>query len=242
MGEKNVADYYDSFTDYQLKKKITIRHRTIFNNLINIGLKRNSQVLEIGCGIGTFTSLMARYIKKGHITAVDISPKSIEIAKKDLCKSYPNIYFIVSDMSDFSSEKKFDFIVLPDVLEHIPIEQHFNIFKILRAHSHNSTKILINIPSPFYLRWVHKHKPELLQIIDQPIDSDILFKNIYDNDFHIKSLNTYSLHVQEGDYQCIIAQAQKGKAFENITYNSFITNVIKGILCKIKTYFILLTR
>jgi trans-aconitate 2-methyltransferase len=236
MADNNVAAFYDSFTNYQLNMKINIRHRTLFNNLMNIGFNKTSNVLEIGCGIGTLTSLMANYNKAGHIMAVDISPKSIDIAKNYSCNKYKNIVFIVSDMTDFYSDTAFDFIVLPDVLEHIPLEQHSNLFKTFRKYCHDNTKILINIPSPFYLRWVHKYKPDLLQVIDQPLDSDLLFTNIYDNDFHVVSLNTYSLHAKEGDYQSIVLGIGAKKAFNSITKYSYFHNLLSEIRAIINTW------
>lgn len=122
---------------------------------------------------------------------------------------YSNISFEVSDMSNFSKEIKFDYVVLPDVLEHIPIENHFSLFKTLKEHTHENSVVHINIPDPHYLRWVHKNNPKELQIIDQPIDADILTANIYPNDFCLYSLQTYSLSIKEGDYQSIILKRRK---------------------------------
>lgn len=199
----NIKGYYDEFTSHQKNMGVHVRHRTILKNLKKEGLKPNSNVLEIGCGIGTVTQLIAKYCKNGKVVAADISPKSIEIAKK-LNNQFNNIEFIVNDMLEFKHQIIFDFVVLPDVLEHIPIEQHLNLFKKIKEHTHEGSTVLINIPSPAYLRWVHKNHPEQLQIIDQPIDTNILVENVYPNDFWIQSLNTYALSIKEGDYQTIV--------------------------------------
>lgn len=216
QSSKDISSFYDGFASHQKKTGTNIRHRTIFRNLKNAGLKKDSSVLEIGCGIGTVTSLIAKYALKAKIVAVDISPQSIEIAKQ-VQKHFPNIQFIVSDMTDFKSELKFDFVVLPDVLEHIPVEQHRNLFNVIRKHTHPDSTVLINIPNPPYLRWLRKNKPNVLQIIDQPISTDILLNDVYANDFHLHSLNVYSLSIKEGEYQCIILKRQKEYELKKVT-------------------------
>ena len=77
----DVSKYYDKFSSYQSKVGINIRHRSIFKNIKREGLSRNSFVLEIGCGIGTLTGLIAGVVTTGRIVSIDISPKSIEMAK-----------------------------------------------------------------------------------------------------------------------------------------------------------------
>ena len=71
--KEQVKEYYDTFKEHQKKLGINIRHRTILKNLKNAGLKPNSNVLEIGCGIGTVSHLILKQIpvllvlyKHGH--------------------------------------------------------------------------------------------------------------------------------------------------------------------------------
>jgi 2-polyprenyl-3-methyl-5-hydroxy-6-metoxy-1,4-benzoquinol methylase len=82
-------------------------------------------------------------------------------------------------MSAFSHKVLFDFIVLPDVLEHIPVEQHSNLFKNLSAVSSPKAIVLINIPEPNCLNWIRKHNPEKLQIIDQSLSMQDLLNNSF---------------------------------------------------------------
>ena len=78
----NVSEFYDQYSKQQLNTGVHIRHYTILTRLKKAGLKPNHRVLEVGCGIGTLTGLLGSYLKDGKLTAVDISPESIEIAKK----------------------------------------------------------------------------------------------------------------------------------------------------------------
>src|SRR5688572_25893429 len=119
-NREEVSTFYDNRVADQVRIGINLRHRTIFRLLKKNGLNRYQRVLEIGCGVGPVTSLILKLVRDGFVHAVDISPKSIEQAKVNL-SSRTNLSLSVSDMSDFSAPEKFHVIVLPDVLEHIPI-------------------------------------------------------------------------------------------------------------------------
>lgn len=200
IDRKQISEFYDGYAAQQNKIGVNIRHRTIIKNLVKAGLDNSSNVLEIGCGIGTLTSLLVK--KSGQLLAVDISPSSIEMAKKNLGQ-YHNISFLVSDMSDFLATQKFDFIVLPDVLEHIPVEQHENLFHQISKNLKPNGRVCINIPDPYALEWIRNNKPELLQIIDQSLYTDILTPAIYKNNLVIDKLVRYQLQATLPDYQWI---------------------------------------
>lgn len=205
---KDISNFYDAYTKHQKKIGVNLRHRTILRKLKENGLKPGMSVLEIGCGIGTVTGLVGAYVNPGKVVAVDISPESIEIAKKTY-SAKTNLEFMVSDMSDFSYDHKFDFVLLPDVLEHIPVEQHLNLFSVLRKHMHIDSVICINIPAPRFLAYCHKYTPEVLQIIDQPLNTSELLQKVYANDLYIEHLQTYSLQYVDGDYQWIVLRPNK---------------------------------
>ena len=199
-NRKQIADFYDQYSDQQKKIWVNIRHRSIMQRLQKNGLNGSSNVLEIGCGVGTLTSLLVK--KAGQVLAVDISPASIEMAKKNL-GNHSNIRFLVSDMSDFSTTEKFDLIVLPDVLEHIPVEQHHALFGKLKNVLSPKGKICIHIPDPYALEWIRKHTPELMQIIDQSLYTDQLLGSIYPHQLTLHKLERYCLQKELPDYQWI---------------------------------------
>ncbi len=203
VSKEEVSNYYNDFKDHQAKLGINIRHRTIFKNLKKLGLHSNSTVLEIGCGIGTVSHLILKQITSGQFVGVDISEKSIVLAKKNNA-FHKKAEFFVNDMSNFQHPLKFDYVVLPDVLEHIPVEQHSNIFKILSKHTHEKTTILINIPEPFTLDWLRRNKPEALQIIDQSLSIKDLSANCYTHGFYIFSITPYGLQFEHEEYLSIV--------------------------------------
>lgn len=199
---EQIGKWYDGFAGRQLKTSVNLRHYKIMEFLASAGLSRNDRVLEIGCGIGTLTGLLARYLRKGEIVAVDISPESVEVARKRLSQA-SNVLFMVSDMTDFNHTEVFDFIILPDVLEHIPIGQHRGLFRTLAEHMHDNSVILIHIPHPRALDYIRATSPEQMQIIDQSLEADTLLGDAYANGLTLISYYSYSLFDREHDYAVI---------------------------------------
>jgi trans-aconitate 2-methyltransferase len=202
-SKQEVEEFYNAFKEQQQKLGVNIRHRTILRNLKKAGLKPDSNVLEIGCGIGTVSSLILKFLSQGKFVGADISGESIALAKK-MNGIYKNAEFIVNDMSAFTHILKFDFVVLPDVLEHIPVEQHNNLFKVISNVTTKDSVVLINIPEPNFLDWTRKTHPEKLQIIDQSLSMQDLLNNCYPHGFKLYSMNSYCLHHTSPDYTTIV--------------------------------------
>ncbi|HRG01847.1 MAG TPA: methyltransferase domain-containing protein [Bacteroidia bacterium] len=198
-----VKEYYDTFKEHQKKLGINIRHRTILKNLKNAGLKTNSNVLEIGCGIGTVSHLILKQIPEGSFVGLDISSESIKMAQQ-FNAFHKKAEFMVNDMSNFTHKTKFDFVVFPDVLEHIPVEQHANIFKTISELTTPNATVIINIPEPNYLDWIRKNEPNRLQIIDQSLSMQDLLNNCYPYGFKVYSIIPYALHYDVNDYLAIV--------------------------------------
>lgn len=206
ITENRIKQYYNAYARQQGETGVNERHKSILKRLIASGLKKNSQVLEIGCGIGTQSGLILKFLsKKGSLCSYDISDKSIKIAKETYAK-YHNVKFICGDVTDIGVNGEYDVIVLPDVIEHIPIKKHDILFNNLRKVLKPTGFMLINIPFANYLEWVHHNRPELLQIIDQPIYLDALSIILSKNNYIIETVRTYSVYNKPYDYQTIVCK------------------------------------
>jgi trans-aconitate 2-methyltransferase len=216
MGIKNVSEYYDNYIDKQLESGINDRIYHLYQKLLRLGLKPTSNVLELGSGIGTMSFLLSKYIKKGKIVAVDLSPKSIEFAKQRI--KTPNIIFVADDIVNYHPFiQNIDFITLFDIIEHVPIEKHDDLFRTIAVNCSDHTKVLINIPNPAYIEYDQVNNPEALQIIDQPIPLRSILENLEKNGLSLLCFETYSVWV-ENDYQFFLIE--KKKAFKEITLSS----------------------
>ncbi len=229
-SKRQVEEFYNSFKEHQLDLGVNVRHRTIFKNLKKAGLKSDSKVLEIGCGIGTVSSLILSFITNGKFVGVDISDESIATAKKINAK-HSNAEFLVNDMSAFDHQLRFDFVVLPDVMEHIPVDQHYNLFRVLNTVTTPKATVLINHPEPNYLDWVRRTNPERLQIIDQSLSMQDMLNNCYPHGFKLFSMHSYCLHYTKPDYTLIILK--KDMASENYHLKSAIARGLQNTKSKL---------
>lgn len=219
-NRQEVSDYYANFRSEEKNLKLNVRHYQVFSHLLDAGLKKTDRILEIGCGFGTITSLMAKYISSGSIVATDISVERIEACRRAF-KGNPKVEFVITDMTDYVPKEKFDFIVLPDVLEHIPLEAHPELFKLISSVLKEHGKILIHIPHPFSISYFRKHKPEALQIIDQSVHTDLLSASVYPAGLVIHSLMSYQLSNDKPDYQIIqIRKRNEYNSLSNISVNA----------------------
>lgn len=98
--------------------ELWIHCRECLNLLLDHITLRGRKVLEIGCGVGRWASLMSD--KGAHYVGVGISPKMVEIAKKNI----PNgeFYVINGEKLDFPNNY-FDLTFSVTVLHHNPDNQ-----------------------------------------------------------------------------------------------------------------------
>src|ERR1043166_504537 len=63
--------------------------------IARLGVEPDSRVLDIGCGSGWATRLLADYAFNGRVTGIDISDEMIRVAR-EASTSYPNVNFEVA--------------------------------------------------------------------------------------------------------------------------------------------------
>jgi len=195
-----VAAYYDGHAaKVQRRVGVNQRHRGILQRLERSGLRPYHRVLEIGCGIGTLTTLLSKALPKGHVHAADISPSAITMARSSLSHT-KNVEFMVSDMSEMSWARMYDRIVLPDVLEHIPEEQHQQLFGLLAAHLVPEGRVCINIPDPEALDHLRRTDPGQLQIIDQSLAILPMAQRFAQHGLVLDHYGPYRIWANEPDY------------------------------------------
>src|SRR5215216_2604198 len=77
--------------------------------------------LEIGCGTGAFSRLLAA--RSDQVVAIDLSPNMIQVAR-GRSQKYTNINFQTIDVMDADlPSESFDCIVSVATLHHLPIER-----------------------------------------------------------------------------------------------------------------------
>ncbi len=83
-----------------------------------LGSERAASALELGCGPGTWTEILAERAER--VTAVDISTEMLAQARHALA-SRPNVRFVHSDVARFHSQgERFERLISVRVLEYVP--------------------------------------------------------------------------------------------------------------------------
>lgn len=109
--------------------------KTVYEDYIidNKSVNKNIQILNFGCGIGKSEKFINKYFTNCTIFSVDVSEKSINIAKEKN-KEFNNIEFIKFDkVEELKLDANFDFIFVANVFHHIPEELHLTTLKCLRS-------------------------------------------------------------------------------------------------------------
>jgi SAM-dependent methyltransferase len=211
MDQREISGFYDDFAPQQVQTGANERLVSLYRRLRDLGLRRNSNVLELGCGVGVFTKLIAGTVTSGTIEAVDLSEKSIAIAR-ELLKGKSNVRFAASDVVHYPPKTEaFHFITLMDVIEHIPLGDHPALFSRIASYASEETLICINIPNPAYIEYVKKHHPAGLQIIDQPVHLQPLLEVLEGKALELIFFEKYSIWQRE-DYHFMVLR--KERAFE----------------------------
>lgn len=112
-------------------------------------------ILEIGCGNGNFTELLAQ--QDSDLTAIDLNEKFVDATMNRL-RGKSGIKVLVADATQITwttsqsvfEEKSFDTIILLDVLEHIAAD-----IQLLQHLSHglrSGGKLIVKVPA---LNWLY---------------------------------------------------------------------------------------
>ena len=161
-------------------------------------------VLDLGCGVGKFSRLLAKYTDE--VVAIDLSPKSIEIAEQR-STDFTNIDFQVADISQWQfPSAHFDTIASIATVHHLALEDLLPklraslkpggvliILDLLKHHNIQDTLIdLIAVPlNWWFLATKNKHikpSPEAAEVMKEHLRTDE-----YLNFSQVKKIYTDSL-------------------------------------------------
>jgi len=95
-------------------------HNSHYHNFLLSQIPDNCEhILEIGCGAGRFSQLLAQRAAK--VLAIDLSPQMIRVAQENAAR-YPNIDFVLGDVLEYPLRvDHFDGIATLTTLHHLPL-------------------------------------------------------------------------------------------------------------------------
>lgn len=102
------ADQYLKFEDERTRPSVDLLHR--------VRVEAPRRVIDLGCGPGNSTELLARRFADARVEAVDSSPDMIEKAKKRL----PDATFGLADIATWRPAQPYDVIFANAVMQWLP--------------------------------------------------------------------------------------------------------------------------
>ena len=114
MNKDTIKEFFDGYAPIWDNEPIADTH--IINTILdNAEVKENIDILDIGCGTGV---MFPFYIEKNvnSITAVDLSPEMVKIAKS----KFPQADVICDDAESITFDKQFDVVMIYNAFPHFP--------------------------------------------------------------------------------------------------------------------------
>lgn len=164
-GETNFAN---------LRPVALIRFSRKAKTILSLSKGKNTRILDLGCGTGILSKYILEQNPEVRIEGVDISPKAIEVAKKNL-KNFKNAKFRVGDTGKLPfKDNTFDVVAGNSILHHVSLEEA--IPEIIRV-SKEGAKVWFSEPN--YLNpqiFIQKHVPFIKNMMQDSEDERAFFK------------------------------------------------------------------
>ncbi len=220
-----VRRFYDEFSisrmlNYRLRKNRRIE-KAIARILPLVA--DNSQILDLGCGIGLVTERMALKAKDGFVRACDISEQNIWYAQQTVKAA--NVEFRRLDvLVEFQELQKWisaplDLVVLVDVLEHLPPQDHQPLFSNLRQILCDNGTMVLTYPSPQYQRHLRAENPAELQVIDEIIELEYLLTLAKNTGFGLRLFSLENMWLENQYVHCILQTSTELRPLTEATPN-----------------------
>lgn len=173
-------------------------------NFVNKSIPHDiTRILDIGCGIGYSSWLLKRHFTKANVLGIDLSNKSIDVAKKLFV--HPQIIFNAGDITRLSINDSFDLITMLDIYEHIPKNSREPLHERLRDLISDNGWLVVTTPTVEHQAYLRETRPEGLQIIDEDLSIEDLIKLAQNLNMGVTSLRKVAVwHYY--DYQHLVAR------------------------------------
>jgi SAM-dependent methyltransferase len=168
-SQAEAAVFYDAHVARRLESFVegNARVERAWRTVVDWAPPSPRRVLEVGCGIGDVSWRMARLWPGAHVTGLDLSRKSVEMARRLF--ALPNLTFLEGTLLTAALIGDFDLILLMDVYEHIARDERAGVHTALGALASERARLILSFPTPRHQRWLRAEHPDELQ----PVDEDI---------------------------------------------------------------------
>ncbi len=138
-----MGEYIFGYTDKELLRlelQAELFEKESKRTLELAGIKKGMKCIDIGCGIGYTSIILAELVgSDGDVTAIDISPEPLAIAKRNAeRRGIKNIEFVLNDINDptYLEDNTYDLVYSRFLFTHLedPVRALNNMVRITKPH------------------------------------------------------------------------------------------------------------
>lgn len=207
-----VKEFYDNFTNTRMLEYKLYGNPRIDKavKLITNYLTPNSNILDLGCGIGLVPEQLATKLKNGQILACDLGENNINYACKTI-RSDKIKFFQVDIIKNFELIRDrltspVDLVTIVDAIEHLPPDSYEKLFNNLSQVTSDRAKLILTYPSPEYQIYLQQHNPKELQIIDEVIEIDSLIPLALKSGFYLEYFTYIDIWKKNQYIHCVFGK------------------------------------
>ena len=122
-------------------------HYLFYRALIERYVEKEGSVLDVGCGSGARSALLARYATS--VMALDSD--MLKIAVGATLNGGPTIHWVLGEFTEWTkiNEDKFDYVFCVEVIEHLEIDKQKEFMKLLFSRVKEGGRLLMTTPRDF---------------------------------------------------------------------------------------------
>jgi len=160
-------------------------HYDFYLNFVREHVDKRGRILDIGCGAGQNTSMLARYGDRA--IGIDSDPKAITFATKN--NKTAGTEFINGSFPEDLDQGGFDYIFCIETIEHVPYEQQIKFLLAALDKLYDGGRMFITTPNeqiaepPHIGIWSRSWIPTIFHHIEKNIERRAFFDNKYPDGF-----------------------------------------------------------
>ncbi|MEM7617294.1 MAG: methyltransferase domain-containing protein, partial [Pseudomonadota bacterium] len=146
-------------------KNSDLQYQWALNSIAMLALKGNESILDIGCGDGRITALLAKKTS-GKVVGIDSCDNMLSLARRQYNQfdNFSNLEFIKADACDFQLNQRFDIAISNSCLQWVP--DHFAVLQSVKKHLNDHGRILFQMAGKNNVK-------DLLAIADEMMKSNL---------------------------------------------------------------------
>jgi len=164
--EERLQQEFNRWADEGQGAKMESHHLDITEKTLHrMDLRPGERVLDLGCGSGWATRLLARFVGEGpqgfgQVVGVDISDEMVRRARAD-SKEFENVMFVIGSAAQIPWEENFfDKVLSVESFYYYPDQERAlaELFRVMAPHGRMFILINLYKDNPYSLQWVPKLK------------------------------------------------------------------------------------